>query len=402
MTVPSPVAIHDRLQVARTLPERTAPIRVAFVMHWMRVAGAEMLVDRMIRDFGPRIVPTVICLDEIGPLGEQLRRDGVEVVCVERRPGRDLRAAWRIARLIRSREIEIIHAHQYTPFFYSALARLLGGWRARLIFTEHGRHFPDHVSPLRRFANRHVFSRFPDRINAVCQFSANALREIDGFGRQSIEVIYNGVDPTAFRPATDRPALRRELGLSADRKYVVTVARFHPIKDHRTLLEAFARVAQRLPNVDLVLVGDGPLRVDLETQARELGLAERVQFWGVRRDVARILQAADLFVLPSISEAASLTLLEAMSCGCPVVVTDVGGNPEIVREGVDGLRVPRGNSAAMAAAIERLASDPAQCEAFGASARQRVCEVFDQSAAIGQFLHLFEELAPVGRRAVGS
>lgn len=379
-----------------------APIRVGFVMHWMRVAGAEMLVDRMIRDLGPQIIPTVICLDEIGPLGEQLSREGVEVVCVERRPGRDLRAAWRIAKLVRSRQIEILHAHQYTPFFYSAIARLLGGWRARLIFTEHGRHFPDHVSPLRRFANRHVFSRFPDRINAVCRFSADAVRDVDGFRRQPIQVIYNGVDPTEFRPATDRPALLRELGLLPDRKYVVTVARFHPIKDHSTLLTAFARVARQLPDVDLLLVGDGPLRPELEAQATELGIVDRVQFWGVRRDVARILQAADLFVLPSISEAASLTLLEAMACGCPVVVTDVGGNPEIVREGIDGLRVPRGDSTAMAAAIERLAADSAQREAFGVSARQRICDVFDQSAAIQQFARLFEELSPAGRRGGGT
>lgn len=378
------------------------PIRVGFVMHWMRVAGAEMLVDRMIRDLGSQIVPTVICLDEIGPLGEQLRREGIEVVCVERRPGRDFRAAWRIAKLVRSRQIEILHAHQYTPFFYSAIAQLLGGWRARLVFTEHGRHFPDHVSSLRRFANRHVFSRFPDRINAVCQFSADAVRDLDGFRRRPIQVIYNGVDPNEFRPAADRPALRRELGLSPDRKYVVTVARFHPIKDHRTLLTAFARVAQHLPEVDLLLVGDGPLRAELEAQCRELGIADRVQFWGVRRDVARILQAADLFVLPSISEAASLTLLEAMACGRPVVVTDVGGNPEIVREGVDGLRVPRGDSVAMAAAIERLAGDAEQGASFGASARQRVCDVFDQSSAIRQFARLFEELSPAGRRGAGT
>lgn len=385
----------------RTAPV-AAPIRVGFVMHWMRVAGAEMLVDRMIRDLGPQIIPTVICLDEIGPLGEQLRREGVEVVCVERRPGRDFRAAWRIGKLVRSRQIQILHAHQYTPFFYSAIAQLLGGWRARLIFTEHGRHFPDHVSSLRRFANRHVFSRFPDRINAVCRFSADAVRDVDGFRRQPIQVIYNGVDPTVFRPAADRPALRRELGLLPDRKYVVTVARFHPIKDHRTLLTAFARVARHLPEVDLLLVGDGPLRAELEAQCRELGIADRVQFWGVRRDVAHILQAADLFVLPSISEAASLTLLEAMACGCPVVVTDVGGNPEIVREGVDGLRVPRGDSVAMATAIERLAGDSPRCAALGESARQRVCDVFDQSAAIQQFARLFEELSPVAREGAGT
>jgi glycosyltransferase involved in cell wall biosynthesis len=97
-----------------------------------------------------------------------------------------------------------------------------------------------------------------------------------------------------------------------------------------------------------------------------------------------------------------LTLLEAMACGRPVVVTDVGGNPEIVREEVDGLRVPRGDSVSMAAAIERLAGDARQGASFGASARQRVCDVFDQSSAIRQFARLFEELSPAGRRGAGT
>ena len=394
MTLPIPTLIKPGVT---THPIQQSPIRVGFVMHWMRVAGAEVLVDRIIRDLGPRIIPTVICLDEIGQIGEQLRRDGVEVVCVERRPGRDWRAAWRIAGLVKSRGIQILHAHQYTPFFYSALARLMGAGRARLIFTEHGRHFPDHVSGLRSFVNRHVLSHFPHRVNACCQFSADAVRHKDGFRRRTIDVIYNGVDPAVFVPAADRPALRAELGLLPDRQYVVTVARFHPIKDHRTLIAAFGRIASQLPSVDLILVGDGALRGDLEAQVAELGLTNRVQFWGVRRDVAQILQAADLFVLPSISEAASLTLLEAMSSGCPVVVTDVGGNPEIVREEIDGLRVPRGDAVSMAAAIAKLIADPERRVAFGQSARQRIREKFDQSQTIAAFLKVYEELAPAAR-----
>src|ERR1043166_7150890 len=130
------------------------PIRVGFVLHAMQVAGAEVLVMETIRRTAGRIEPVIFCLDKVGDLGEQLRAVGVEVVCFNRRPGRDFGVAWRMARAIREHRIEVLHAHQYTPFFYAALARVLAGGAPRLILTEHGRNFPDNASPLRRLTNR--------------------------------------------------------------------------------------------------------------------------------------------------------------------------------------------------------------------------------------------------------
>ena len=123
--------------------------------------------------------------------------------------------------------------------------------------------------------------------------------------------------------------------------YIAMVARFHPVKDHAMLLHAFGQAAARA-DVDLLLVGDGKLRGPLESLVASLGLTGRVRFLGVRPDVPDLLRAVDVFALTLVSEAASLTLLEAMASRLPVVVTAVGGNPEIVREGVEGLLVPRG------------------------------------------------------------
>ncbi len=368
-------------------------VRVAFVMHVMQVAGAEILVERIIRDLGPRIDPLIICLDRIGELGEQLQADGVEMVCLNRKPGRDWGLVGRLASVLRERQVDVIHAHQYTPFFYAALARSWGARRSKLIFTEHGRHYPDVVSMPRYWGNRLVFSRLADRTNACCRFSAEALRRVDGFQAQPVDVIYNGINVEDFAPAADRREIRAELSLAADRKYIATVARFHPVKDHPTLLSAFARVVSARADVDLLLVGDGPLRPQLEAQAQSLGITDRVKFWGVRRDVPKILQAIDLFVLPSLSEAASLTLLESMACECPVVVTDVGGNPEIIREGQDGLRVPRQKPEAMAAACLRLLNDAVLAKSLGASARQRVLDQFQQHDTVQAFAELYEQLA---------
>jgi glycosyltransferase involved in cell wall biosynthesis len=372
------------------------PIRVAFVLHAMQVAGAEVLVMETIRRSAGRIEPVIFCLDKVGPLGEQLQAEGVEVLCFNRRAGRDLGVAWRMARAIRERRIEVLHAHQYTPFFYAALARVLVGGAPRLILTEHGRHHPDVVSPLRRSTNRLLLDRLADAVNACCAFSGQALAHVDGFSRRRIEIIENGIEVERYGTVADRAALRLSLGLDNARHYVITVARFHPVKDHATLLRAFATVAAARSDVDWLLVGDGPLRGDLEQQVSSLALQNRVRFLGVRSDVAALLQAADVFAMTSTSEAASLTVLEAMASRLPVVVTAVGGNPEMVRQGIDGLLVPRADAAGAAAALLHVLDNPAVAAGMGAAGRTRVEERYRLSRTVENYWRLYQQLC--GRR----
>jgi glycosyltransferase involved in cell wall biosynthesis len=369
-------------------------VRVAFVVHVMQVAGAEVLVRETIHRLGRRIVPTVFCLDAVGAIGEELLGEGVPVVCLNRRGrGRDLGVSVRMAREITRRRVEVVHAHQYTPFFYAALAKPLTGFRFRLIQTEHGRHYPDVVKPLRRAANRLVLDPLADAVNACCEFSGRALSRVDGFRGDRIGVIDNGIDLRTYGPAPDRAALRRRLGLDPARRYVACIARFHPVKDHPMLVRGFAAAARSRPDIDLLLAGDGPDRGKLEALAAELGVADRVRFLGVRKDVPDLLRAADVFALTSVSEAASLTLMEAMACGCPVVVTNVGGNPELVRQGVDGVLVPRGDAAACGKALGDILDDPALAARYGAAGRARARERFDLARTIARYEHLYRTLS---------
>lgn len=374
------------------------PIKVAFVLHVMQVAGAEVLVAETIRRLKASVDSVIFCLDAKGQLGEIMQKEGVPVVALGRKPGLDWHVSKRLAREVIRCGIEIVHAHQYTPFFYAALAKLRSRGRFSLIFTEHGRHYPDMVSSKRRLLNRLLLSRVADEVNAVCEFSARALRQNDGFEGCPIDVIQNGIQVDRYPPATDRAALRRRLGLQPHRRYISCIARFHPVKDHATLLRAFAATAPGHPDTDLLLIGDGPLRPDLEHLSAKLGLLERVRFLGIRTDVPDLLRASDVFILTSVSEAASLTLLEAMAASLPVVVTRVGGNPEIVRENLDGLLVPQSHSAAAAAALDRILRDPGLAMRLGASARARVLASYPLERTIQRYCELYEALAARPRR----
>jgi glycosyltransferase involved in cell wall biosynthesis len=383
-----------RAFASRHEPSPNRPIRVGFVLHVMQVAGAEVLVAETIRRLAKRVDPVIFCLDAVGALGEQLLAEGCPVVAYQRREGLDFRLPRRMARDIRARRLDVVHAHQYTPFFYGAIAGRLSGVSPRVIFTEHGRHYPDVVSARRRLTNRLVLDRLADDVNAVCEFSAKSLAEKDGFRANRIQIIPNGIDLPRYAPVADRAGLRLRLGLSPLRRYITCVARLHPVKDHRTLLKAFSSIAALRPDVDLLLVGDGPLRSELESRARELGVMDRVHFLGVRQDIPEILRAVDIFALTSVSEAASITLLEAMAAERPVVVTDVGGNPELVRHGIEGLLAPRADPGAISAAFLRILDDPEVARAMGVAGAARVRTHFLLDQTIERYYELYRRAGP--------
>lgn len=368
------------------------PLRVGFVLHVMQVAGAEVLTREMIRRLGDRIRPTVFCLDAVGRIGEEMVREGLDLVCLDRRPGWDWRVSLRLAKAVAERRLDVLHAHQYSPYFYAALAKARGPHRPRLILTEHGRHFPDHVSPLRRAVNRVVLAPLADAITACCKFSAEGLSKVDGFPGSRIEIIENGINVAQYGPPISKADAKSNVGLDSSRRHLIHVARHHSVKDQPTLLRGFAAASADLPDVDLLMVGDGPLRPDLEKLAAELGIASRVKFLGIRTDIPDLMRAAEVFALTSVSEAASLTLLEAMASGLPSVLTNVGGNPEIVRHEREGLLFPRSDWAGCAAAIRRMFTDPALAERCAAAARTRAHERYRLDRTVEEYFSLYQRL----------
>lgn len=306
----------------------------------------------------------VICLFKLGLLARELLASGVRVDACGKRRGLDLRALRRARALIRQSPGAVIHTHNAMAHYYAVLATLGLPVKCR-INTRHG--MGGRTRSGRQEWLYRQSLRFTDYAVAVCEaarqrFAADGMRP-----RRALLAVPNGIRLERFRPADDvaRQALVAELGLPPGSRIIGTVGRLQPVKDHALLLRAFAKVRMQVPEAALVIVGDGPLRAALEAQAEQAGLSDAVRFMGDRHDVPRLLTGMEVFALSSASEGYSVALLEACASSLPIVATDVGGNREIVRHGINGRLVPSGDTAAIATALIALLRGGEQAAAMG-------------------------------------
>ena len=373
------------------MPSADRPV-IAHVLHRLYLAGAEVLAAELSRKLSDRYRFVFFCLDDIGPLGTTLTDEGFTVVNLARQPGVDLRVARRMGSAVREHGVDLLHAHQYTPFFYASLSRglpILSRKQPPILFTEHGRHYPDQRKTKRILANRFLLGK-RDRVTAVGSFIKQALVANEGIAADRIEVIHNGINPARFAHG-DRAAARRLLGIADDELAILQVARLHPVKDHVTAIRAMADVAKRMPKARL-LVGDGECRADLETLISKLNLQAHVTLVGVRDDVPALMPAADVFLLSSLSEGISVTLLEAMATGLPIAATDVGGNSEVVAHNHTGLLSPRRDAPALAHNLVTLLSDADLRQTFGSAGHARLLDLFTESQMHDNYAQLYQQM----------
>lgn len=366
------------------------PIRALHVLHSLSAGGAERIVCDLARCRSHQLRMDVVCLDGPGHLADEARDLGVEVLCTGRRHGLDLRQVRRLAAWIDRRRPDVIHAHQYTPYFYSALAATVVGF-GPIVFTEHGRHWPDVVSSQRKMINQLLRLR-RDRVTAVCRFVADALRYNERIAGRDIQVIPNGVACERFRRPRPRRRLAELIGAGPGEPILIQVARLHRVKDHETAIRALAGIRRFHPDAHLVCVGDGPETGRVRSLSQALGVQRAVHLLGLRTDVPDLLASADVSVLSSLSEGASLSILEAMSAALPVVATDVGGNREIVHHGRTGLLSPRCDPASMAGNLRTLLGNAELRCRMGEAGRRRVQALYTQTRMQDAFIELYRRL----------
>ena len=370
---------------------------LAYVVNALNPGGTEKLVVEMSRAFSREFALTVVCLDEPGSWGQQLRDEGIPVHCLWRQPGMDLSMPGKLARLFRSVDARIVHAHQCTPWFYSALSRIRYR-KPRLLLEEHGRFYPEVENRTRALVNRALIRRLTHQFVAVSQDVRSRLERYEGLDSRQISVIYNGVSAPQPLSTEERAALRAEMGFRREDFVVGTVGRFDPIKNLPMLVQSLAQLKTELPSLRGLLVGDGPESASVRALVEASGLTDRVQFTGFREDARRLTQCMDLFVLSSFSEGTSMALLEAMAAAVPVAVTDVGGNPEIVVNGDSGWVVPSGDVPALRQVILNAKQDDAGRMRRAAAARRRFQEQFSIERMIHRYRDLYLDLLPAGTR----
>ena len=333
----------------------------------------------------------VACLDEPGLWAEQLRRAGLTVYSCWRQPGLDFSMARRLSSIIATHEISIVHAHQYTPWFYSALARLFCSG-TKLIFEEHGRFYPEIDNWRRRWANKILISRLTHRIVAVSTDIRERLVRYEGLDRETIDVIHNGIPVPTVISDVDRTALRTSLGFTGRDFVVGTVGRLDPIKNLPMFIDSVAKASQSFEDVRGLIIGDGIEYNATKSRIESLHLGNRVRMTGFRDDATDLIQCLDLFVLPSFSEGTSIALLEAMACGVPAAVTDVGGNPELVVADSSGWVVPSDSVDDLYSAIAMAVSNSSKAKNYSETGQRRYLEEFSFDKMMDRYRNIYNEL----------
>jgi glycosyltransferase involved in cell wall biosynthesis len=339
----------------------TAPANILFVAHDTGlIGGAERQLLELFRGMDrKRFSPYLICLEEGGPVARRASELGVPVSHVARKWRWDLSVILRIRSFIRDNSIHIVHAYLGLPGFYGSTAGKLAGSRVIATIRIAGpRRRPSDISE--RFA-----FLISDRIISNSRAGADYyFRRFPGRGKT--EIIYNGYDLVDFENRQART--RAELGLPPGGLLIGHVANLSYLKDYPTFLKALASVFPEIPGSHAVILGDGDKRADYEAMAQSMGIQERTLFLGHRRDVLDIVSHFDVGVLashPEYGEGLSNSISEYMGLGKPVVATDIGGNSELVDEGVTGLLCPAGDAEAMAEKLLILLRDASLRKSMG-------------------------------------
>lgn len=370
------------------------PIHVMHVLGNLGVGGAETGVLRLIQGLSsdPDLRHSIMIAGRDRSLMDSM---GIDVPTYSLGlEGRSYSAFLRMTKLFRTRRVGIVHVNNLACWPDAALASRLSG--CRCIETFHGIEDPNLSFSLAKKMLYKAAKGLSARVTAVSEEAAELLTSITGVDQGTVQLIPNGVDTDRFRPASSPEAkqrLRQQKGLPSHGILVGCVAALRPVKNHAGLLEALGRI---MPGsraaVFLALVGDGPLRRDLENLAREMALEDRVLFLGKRTDVADLLRCFDLFVLNSLTEGLSYALLEAMASGLPVVATAVGAAVRLIDDGRQGFLVAPKDTEALAQALKKLLDDPLALQRMGKEARKTVESEYGINKMLERYRALYMEV----------
>ena len=387
---------HDSKEVHSASSRRR---RVFFLVDSFEIGGTEtQAVELALRLDPARYAVTLGCLQMRGPLLAKLEGSTVSVMEWNARGGvnspRGLYQILRLARFLRREGFDVVHAHDLWSNLLAIPAARLAGTPVSISSRRDLAHLAWYTPQRRKFL------RYLQSLSSAVLVNSGQIRDQliheDGFRPESIRVVHNGIDVNHFRRLVRQ---RGQLfpGLE-DRTLIVCTGNMHTdVKGHPTLIEAARSMCAKFPQIKFVLIGGGEKRSEFQSKVSELGLDPNFLFLGSRQNVSEILACCDIAVLPSQAEGFSNALLEYMAIGLPTVATDVGGNPEVIENGITGLLVRPSDPTALAAAISSLLENPHFAAQLGAAGRERVRRHFDFAQLTSNVDALYTELLKAHR-----
>lgn len=357
--------------------------RIFYLITELDVGGAEKALYQLVTHLDrTRFVPVVGCLTGRGPIGERLEKAGVEVVYIDMRGWWDAAAWTRLRTVLREQRPHVLHTFLFHANFAGRLAaiRLGIGRRIASVRVEEPRWV--------HLWGERLTHRWVDVVTCVSESAARYTHERAGVPREKLVAVPNGIDPCQC----DMPVLAppEEWRLPERGPVVGCIGRLDAQKDPLLLLRAAAQVVKQIPGATFVFAGDGPLQTRCRREAQRLGISENVRWLGWVADIRPLLARMDLLALSSRWEGMPNAVLEAMACRKPVVVTSVGGCPELVRESQTGFLVPCGDACALADRVVSLLNDPTLCRRMGCAARERIEKEFSIASMVERNQKLYE------------
>jgi sugar transferase (PEP-CTERM/EpsH1 system associated) len=370
---------------------------VLHVLYRFDVGGLENgvvnLINRMPADAYRH---AILALTEVTDFRQRIRRDDVQIIALNKPPGHLFKLFPRLFRIFRELKPAIVHSRNLAALEVT-LPAALAGVPVR-IHGEHGRDVGDLDGANKTYQwVRRAYSLFVTHFIALSRDLASYLTERVGIPARKVTQIYNGVDAERFQPAVTPTLTFADCPFQRPNHWLVgTVGRMQTVKDQTLLARAFIRALDLAPELKprlrLVMVGDGPLRAEAQALLEASGVADLAWLPGERNDIPEVLRGLDCFVLPSLAEGVSNTILEAMATGLPVIATRVGGNPELVIEGRTGTLVPVGDVEAMAQAIVNFAVDTQSARSSGIAGRAEVERQYSLEAMVRAYQALYDRL----------
>lgn len=370
--------------------------RIVHIIDRLPPDGAERLLCEILRYRSDAFDYQVLCLVEGGVFEPVIRAMGVPVTILGKRPGVDLRMAWRLWRWLRQQRPTVVHTHLFTADTWGRLAARLAG--VPLVFsTVHS--VNSWQGNVHRLVDR-TLARVSTRLIACTALVADKLAREDGIAAARIVTLANGVDLARFVDVT-AVDIEEALAAPGTSPWLAVLGRLEPVKGQSYLLECLALLRERQTDFRCVLIGEGPDRNTLARRIVELGLQDRVFLAGFQAQVPEWLAAVDVLVIPSRWEGLPMALLEAMALAKPVVAHTVGGIPDVVRDGQEGLLVPPNHPRAMVDALQRMLVDADFRRAAGARALERVTAHYSAQSLAQDYEALYRDAMSEHRIAIG-